>query len=163
MTGDELRWQRGRLRLTQRELADRVGVGLRTVTTWEAFGSRRLPGTAEGRLTAILGPADAGPPRALAEVSDLELIAELARRLSLPGASTTAHQRADATVDAPSAERPSAEEEYPSDPSAKGIVGTPRNEIPTYQPTTTRRSPHGGWVQPLDGASPERRRRRQRS
>ena len=162
MTGDELRWQRGRLRLTQRELADRVGVGLRTVTTWEALGPRPLPGTAEGRLTATFGPADDGQPRALAEVSDLELIAELARRLSLPRVSTSAHQSA-ATVDAPSAERPLNEEDYPSDASAQGIVGTPSNETPTHQRTTTRRSPRGGLVQPVDGASPERRRRRQRS
>jgi len=37
MTGDELKRQRGRLRLTQRELAVRIGVGLRTVTTWESL------------------------------------------------------------------------------------------------------------------------------
>jgi len=163
MTGDELRWQRGRLRLTQRALADRVGCGLRTVTTWEALGPRPLPGTAEGRLAAIFGPTDAGPPRALAEVSDLELIAEVARRLSLPRVSTTAQQRADATVDAGSAARPAADQDYPSDASAQGIVGTPKNETPAHQSTTTRRSPRGGWVQPVDGASPERRHRRQRS
>ena len=59
MTGDDLRLQRGRLHLTQRELADRVGVGLRTVTTWEALGAQALPGTARvdskpslARLTA---------------------------------------------------------------------------------------------------------------
>src|SRR6478609_7663438 len=60
MTGDELRRQRGRLRLTQRELADRVGVGLRTVTGWEARGPRALPATAEGRLHAVLGFSDIG-------------------------------------------------------------------------------------------------------
>src|SRR6476469_9402175 len=88
MTGDELNRQRGRMRLTQRELADRIGVGLRTVTTWEALGSRPLPGTAEGRLHAVFGFPDTGPPRALSEVSDLELIAELARRLGLPRVGT---------------------------------------------------------------------------
>ena len=54
MSGDELKRQRGRMRLTQRELADRIGVGLRTVTSWEALGSRPLPGTAEGRLNCCL-------------------------------------------------------------------------------------------------------------
>src|SRR5690349_7405115 len=107
MTGDELRRQRGRLRLTQRGLADRVGVGLRTVTTWESLGSRPLPGTAEGRLTAIFGPADVRPPRGLSELSDLELIAELARRLGLPRVGTDADRRAGATADVPFSARSS--------------------------------------------------------
>jgi hypothetical protein len=133
MTGDELRRQRGRLSLTQRELANRVGVGLRTVTSWESLGSRPLPGTAEGRLTAIFGPADVGPPRGLSEVSDLELIAELARRLALPRVGTNTDRTAGVTADVPFSARSSTEVDYPSDASAQGIVGTPRNETPGHE------------------------------
>src|SRR6478735_6578170 len=120
MTGDELRRQRGRLRLTQRELADRVGVGLRTVTSWEARGPRPLPGAAEGRLTAVVGSTDHGPHRALADVSDLELIAELARRLNLSRAGTTARPGVADRLDAGSSGLSFAGEDYPSDASADG-------------------------------------------
>jgi hypothetical protein len=161
MTGDELRRQRGRLCLTQRELANRVGVGLRTVTSWESLGPRPLPGTAEGRLTAIFGLADVGPPRGLSEVSDLELIAELARRLGLPRVGTTAERTAGATADGSFSARSSTEEDYPSDASAQGIVGTPRNET-VDQPTAARPTSRNGWLQPVVGDSPERRHRRQR-
>jgi hypothetical protein len=159
MTGDELRRQRGRLRLTQRELADRIGVGLRTVTTWEALGSRPLPGTAEGRLTAVFGPPDAGPPRALSEVSDLELLAELARRLGLPRVGTNAFPTHEETA----AARAWSGEDYPSDPSAPGMVGTPTNGAPADETTTAwRRSARGDRVQPVDRDSPQRRNRGQR-
>jgi transcriptional regulator with XRE-family HTH domain len=146
MTGDELRWQRGRLRLTQRQLADRAGVGLRTVTSWEARGSGPLPASAEARLTAIVRTADDSPPRALSDVSDLDLIAELARRLSLPRVSTTARRTSDG-------------EDYPSEASAEGIVGTPKNET-AHLATTSRRRPHRVSLQSIDGDSPERRHHR---
>jgi hypothetical protein len=159
MTGDELKRQRGRMRLTQRELADRIGVGLRTVTNWEALGSRPLPGTAEGRLTAVFGLPDTGPPRALSAVSDLELIAELARRLGLPRVGTNASP----TVEETTAGRASTEEDYPSDASALGIVGTPTNGTSADETTTAwRRSLAVNWIQPVDGDSPQRRHRRQR-
>ena len=122
MSGDELKRRRGRMRLTQRELADRIGVGLRTVSSWEALGSRPLPGTAEGRLTAVFGPPDTDPPRALSKVSDLELIAELARRLGLPRVGTNASP----TVQETAAAGASIEEDYPSDASALGIVPAAR-------------------------------------
>ena len=159
MTGDELKRQRGRLRLTQRVLADRIGVGLRTVTTWESLGSRPLPGTAEGRLTAVFGPPDTGPPRALSDLTDLELIAELARRLGLPRVGTNASP----TIEETAAARASTEEDYPSDASALGIVGTPTNGTPADETTTAwRRSARSNPVQPVDGDSPQRRHYRQR-
>jgi hypothetical protein len=159
MTGDELKRQRGRLRLTQRELAVRIGVGLRTVTTWESLGSRPLPGTAEGRINAVFGPPDTGPPQALSEVSDLELIVELARRLGLPRVGT----HASATVEETAAARASIEEDYPSDASAPGIVGKPTNGTPADEATTAwRGSARGNRVQPVDGDSPQWRDRRQR-
>jgi hypothetical protein len=159
MSGDELKRRRGRMRLTQRELADRIGVGLRTVTSWEALGSRPLPGTAEGRLNAVFGLPDTGPQRALSKVSDLELIAELARRLGLPRVGTNASPTAPETATA----RASIEEDYPSDASALGIVGTPTNGTSADEATTAwRRSARGNRVQPINGDSPQRRHRRQR-
>jgi transcriptional regulator with XRE-family HTH domain len=146
MTGDDLRLQRGRLHLTQRELADRVGVGLRTVTTWEALGSHPLPGTAQGRLEAVFGATDGTGIRSLAEVSDLELIAELARRLSATRIRQHADQLAEVShlistrephtlrVSTP----PSVEEDYPSDASAQGTIGTPTNDEPPRETTSQR-------------------------
>ena len=141
MTGDELRLQRGRLHLTQRELADRVGVGLRTVTTWEALGPRPLPGTAQGRLESLFGAADGSAIRSLAEVSDLELIAELSRRLGAARAREKSERLADVrhlisnhpahTLAVPTA--PSVEEDYPSDTSTQGTIGTPKNDQPARQ------------------------------
>jgi transcriptional regulator with XRE-family HTH domain len=162
MTGDQLRMQRGRLRLTQRELANRIGVGLRTVTTWEALGARPVPGTAEGRLTAIFGAPDAGLRPALSDVSDLELITELTRRLGLPRVGTHPYPAADAAADIPSPAHQSAEEDYPSDASAQGIVGTPRDDTPTHEPTTAWRPPQGGRLRSVAGDSSERRHHRQR-
>jgi len=142
MTGDDLRLQRGRLHLTQRELADRVGVGLRTVTTWEALGAQPLPGTAQGRLEAVFGAADGTGIRSLAEVSDLELIAELARRLSVTRIREHADQLAEVsnligkrephTLILPTP-RSVEEEDYPSDASAQGTIGTPTNDKPARQ------------------------------
>jgi len=141
MTGDDLRLQRGRLHLTQRELADRVGVGLRTVTTWEALGAQPLPGTAQGRLEAVFGATDGTGSRSLAEVSDLDLIAELARRLSASRIRQHADQLAEVshliskrdphTLRVPTSQ--SVEEDYPSDASAQGTIGTPTNDEPASQ------------------------------
>ena len=141
MTGDDLRLQRGRLHLTQRELADRVGVGLRTVTTWEALGAQRLPGTAQGRLEAVFGATDGTGIRSLAEVSDLELIAELARRLNATRIREHSDQLAEVshligkrdphTLRVPTSQ--SVEEDYPSDASAQGTIGTPTNDEPARQ------------------------------
>jgi transcriptional regulator with XRE-family HTH domain len=146
MTGDDLRLQRGRLHLTQRELADRVGVGLRTVTTWEALGAQPLPGTAQGRLEAVFGAADGAGIRSLAEASDLELIAELARRLSAPRIREHTDQLAEVsnligkreplTLMVPTS--PSVEEDYPSDASAQGTIGTPTNDEPARQTPSKR-------------------------
>jgi DNA-binding transcriptional regulator YiaG len=146
MTGDDLRLQRGRLHLTQRELAARVGVGLRTVTTWEALGSQPLPGTAQGRLESVFGVTDGTGIRSLAEVSDLELIAELARRLSVIRIRERADRPAEVShlisnrephnlrVPTP----PSVEEDYPSDASAQGTIGTPTNDQPARSTTSQR-------------------------
>lgn len=83
-TGNDLRRARARLGLKQRELADVSAVSLRSINTWEALGDNDIPATAERRLASVLALAEPEPARApfsLATVSDLELIAEVARRL----------------------------------------------------------------------------------
>lgn len=158
MSGDELRRQRGRLGLTQRALADRVGVGLRTITSWEALGARALSATAEGRLNTILGPKISSVPGALAHVSDLELIAELARRLGAASSSVLAAGSTGVTDDP----RSSAVEDYPADATAEGVMGTPKNERPSYQATTPKGPLRRVRVQSVDGDSPQWRHRGER-
>ena len=83
-TGNDLRQARTRLRLTQRELANIAGVSLRSINTWEALGDNDIPSNAEGKLFTVVDLVEPVPPPAiftLRDVSDLELIAELARRL----------------------------------------------------------------------------------
>jgi DNA-binding transcriptional regulator YiaG len=139
MTGEELRRERGRMRLTQRQLADRVGVGLRTITTWESRGSRPIPGTAEGRLALVLGPGDDGPMRTLADFSDADLIEELATRLGLTTIRVNSDPNrgvrppdgvGDATTNEMTQRRPFparrfVADDYPADASARGTIGTP--------------------------------------
>lgn len=83
ITGDRVRRERGRLRMTQRELAAALGVGLKTITDWEA-GVRPIPLTRYAAVTAVLGIDETEPEPAnpLAAVSDLDLVAELMRRLA---------------------------------------------------------------------------------
>ena len=77
---------RGRLKLTQTELANLLGVSRRTVAEWEASGDGALSAQIAGRLSTVFtdmqtGPAPQDAPP-LATVSDLELVTEMGRRLS---------------------------------------------------------------------------------
>ena len=83
ITSDTLRIERGRLGMSQRQLADAVGVTMRTVTAREN-GENPVPLTRNARLHEVLGttPSVAAPDYPLAEASDLDLIGELMRRLS---------------------------------------------------------------------------------
>ena len=139
MTGEELRRERGRVRLTQRQLADRVGVGLRTITTWESRGSRPIPGTAEGRLALVLGSGHDGPMRMLTDFSDADLIEELAQRIGLTTIRVTSDPNrgfrppdgvSDVTTNEMTQRRPFparglVADDYPADVSAHGTIGTP--------------------------------------
>lgn len=85
ITGEQIRDARKRAGLSQAELANRVGVVPRTVGGWERGES--APGIAEQRLLEVLRDhlARAGEPP-LREVSDAELVAEIARRFArVPG------------------------------------------------------------------------------
>lgn len=78
LTGDELREARERARLTQQQLADRIGKTLRSVGNWERAG--QVPRGAE-TLVRDEFPEWFGQPAApLSSVSDAQLLAEIARR-----------------------------------------------------------------------------------
>jgi transcriptional regulator with XRE-family HTH domain len=94
VTGENVKRARGRLQLTQQQLADQVGVSRRTIAEWE--NNAELPATAEGRLSKVLtfdgtSRNDDSPP--LAAVSDMELVAEMARRLAYLRAQQTGNPR----------------------------------------------------------------------
>lgn len=76
MTGPEIKAARERAHMTQQELAEKVGVGLRTVGNWE-----RGESVPKNRMAAIerlfQEPADEDPLRASSEI---QLLAELMRR-----------------------------------------------------------------------------------
>lgn len=77
-TGDELRDARMRAGMTQQEVADALGVSLRSVGAWERS---EVPPRQLARVNALLKPAEA-PAQPLAAFDDLALIGELARRLA---------------------------------------------------------------------------------
>ena len=90
LTGDQIRRAREALRMTQQELADELGVGLRTIGRWERGES--APRSAMGALTRALqlptpGDTTAHPDRddagpRLHEASHVELLAEIGRRIA---------------------------------------------------------------------------------
>lgn len=81
MTGPEIKAARERARLTQAQLAERIGVGLRTVGNWER--GETVPKNRMAALEALLLPRDTDDP--LREASDAELLAEVARRFAQHG------------------------------------------------------------------------------
>lgn len=83
INGTEIRRARERAGLTQEELAEKVGVSLRTVGNWERGTS--VPRAKEGIIRAVLSDHIKSPDRdapSLTSASDAELIAEVAKRLS---------------------------------------------------------------------------------
>lgn len=81
LTGDQVLAARTRAGLTQQQLADQIGVTLRSVGNWER--AERVPRGAEQRLRAALSTYldDAAPAGIeLGDVSDARLLAEIARR-----------------------------------------------------------------------------------
>jgi hypothetical protein len=134
ITGDDVKRARGRLHLTQTQLASMLGLSRRTIAEWEGTGE--LSPTIEGRLSgvfAIAGPSEPDVPP-LASVSDLELVAEMARRLSslrhqIPGGESrrTEEPPAQPDADTQTGHRNDHNEltsEYPADPAGEGVVGT---------------------------------------
>lgn len=77
ITAEELRDARLRAGFTsQSDLAEALGVSLRTVTAWEAEGGHVSP-RGEAKVRALLWPA----PGPLSSYSNYELLSELGRRL----------------------------------------------------------------------------------
>lgn len=93
MTGDEIRRARERAGLTQEQLGRLVGVSLRTIGNWER-GATPISARQQARLQSALGldaESDKGVP--LSEVSDVELLAEIARRFARAHQTTTSASR----------------------------------------------------------------------
>ena len=86
INGHAVRVERGRLRMTQQELADHLGQSRRTVVAWEA-GERPVPVTAYAKLQELFGMGDEPARADLSTVSDMELLAELMRRAAARDAS----------------------------------------------------------------------------
>lgn len=78
MDAQQLRDARNRARLTQGELALRLGVTLRTVGNWER--GQTIPRDRLPALRDILGPYLGADASALTGISDAALLAEIARR-----------------------------------------------------------------------------------
>lgn len=76
MIGDHIRAERGRLDMTQRELAEALGVGYRTVQRWEA--GEPIPIGQQAKITALFASRSATP---LAVYEPVDLLAEVIRRL----------------------------------------------------------------------------------
>lgn len=77
MIGEQLRRERGRLDMTQEELAAAIGVSRRTVQRWED-GQQPIPTNQQARIVATLASRESNP---LDAYSSAELLAEVLRRL----------------------------------------------------------------------------------
>lgn len=81
ITGEQIKAARQRAGLTQGELAQRVGVSLRTVGNWERGESN--PRSHETVLRdALRDHLEGAEPAPLQGISDVELLAEIARRFA---------------------------------------------------------------------------------
>lgn len=82
VNGQEIERARKLAGWSQKKLASEVGVSERTIGNWERGASS--PGMKEPQLLELLGPyfAASAPGLDLADVSDLDLLAEVAKRMS---------------------------------------------------------------------------------
>lgn len=92
ITGAQLREARESRRWTQEQLAEAVGVTLRSIGNWER-GS--VPANREARIRDVLGDHLTPGGNPLTRASDLALISELARRLEARAQSGGSHGVAD--------------------------------------------------------------------
>lgn len=85
VNGEDIRRAREEMRLTQKDLAEAVGVSTKSVSNWER--GQTVPRSRLGALLKFLRleqrESRAGPP--LSEASDLELVQELLTRLNKHG------------------------------------------------------------------------------
>ena len=132
VTGDDVKHARGRLRLTQTQLAGMLGVSRRTVAEWEGNGAGELSATITGRLSGVF--ADAGPAtpntpplastarssgragRRLASLRSQLDAAAAANAVETDITPRTGHRTDDTGL--------ASETGYPSDGGASGVVGT---------------------------------------
>lgn len=81
VSGDNIREARERAGLTQEQLAQRLGVTMRTVGNWERGAT--VPKSRQAAIRAFLAPSEDQP--GLHSASDAELLAEIARRFARAG------------------------------------------------------------------------------
>ncbi len=98
ISSEEIRSAREQAGLTQEELALRLGVSMRTVGNWERGAT--IPRAKARAISAVLGeylnPLREGEP-SLAAASDVELLAEIAKRLSRANRQRQESHRKDVT------------------------------------------------------------------
>lgn len=82
MTGDEIREARERAGLTQAQLGKSVGVSLRTIGNWERGETPVAPRMQSRLLRALHAEHPSGRRDPLGEASDVELLAEIAKRFA---------------------------------------------------------------------------------
>lgn len=79
LTGERLRQARERAELTQEQLAAALNVGARTVGNWERGAT--MPRNAMARIIDFFGLSDEPEGPTAADLTDAQLLAELANRL----------------------------------------------------------------------------------
>jgi transcriptional regulator with XRE-family HTH domain len=151
ITSQEIRSARERAGLTQQQLGELVGVGLRTVGNWER--GETVPRNREAALRHVLADhlGDASEPATLRAVADAEIVAEVARRMSRTqertgetgarnAAPTTTAVSATATTEAINAvlERPREQLRRDLELAAKRSGSTPQTRVREYRDVINR-------------------------
>lgn len=128
MTGDEIREARERAGLTQAQLGKAVGVSLRTIGNWER-GETPVAPRMQSRLLQALNAEHPSVRRdPLGEASDVELLAEIAKRFAR---TAEPDERADADD---------------LDPAAMAEVLHRYGHLAEERGATVHRLPTVGWV-----------------
>ena len=102
--GQQINSARQRAGLTQQQLAELVGVSLRTVGNWERGAT--VPRDREHAVRAVLSIDESVADVGLRAASDAELLAEIARRFERGRKTKTGDQRGDTASNTPAGDDP---------------------------------------------------------
>lgn len=123
ITGDELRDARSRAGLTQEQLANQLSTTLRTIGNWERGSG--VPKNREAAVKSLLGDyLGDQPSNPLAAASDMDLLAELGRRLAR--AERADEVSRDMTRGAAAGQEPADEDPATDDQPAGEVTRIPR-------------------------------------